>query len=63
MSEQTIKNMCELDEIAEKAGGFVAPFGDNKTSYDYRAMLAYCKEKGVEPLDLTVREYNSFIIR
>lgn len=63
MSEQELKRMQELDEAAEKAGGFLAPFSDAKTAYDYRAIIRYCREKGIEPLDITVRELNRFIVK
>lgn len=56
MSEQELKTMRELDELAEKSGGFVFPFGDNTVHYDYRKISQYCKEKGIEPIDLTIRE-------
>lgn len=63
MSEQEICDMRELDELAEKAGGFVAPFGDNGTHYDYRKISQYCKEKGIDPIDLTIREMSRFIVQ
>lgn len=62
MSEQEIRDMNRLDELAEKAGGYVAPLGNANTRYDYRKISKYCKEKGIEPLDLTIRELNNFII-
>lgn len=63
MSEQEIRDMRELDELAEKAGGYLSPLGNNKTHYDYRKISQYCKEKGIEPIDLTIRELNGFIIQ
>ncbi len=63
MSEQELKAMRELDELAEKAGGFVVPFGDNTVHYDYRKISQYCKEKGIEPIDLTIRELNNFVLQ
>lgn len=63
MSEQEIKAMRELDELAEKAGGFVYPFGDNTVHYDYRKISVYCKERGIEPLDLTIRELSKFVLQ
>lgn len=62
MSEQEIRDMNLLDELAEKAGGYVAPLSNKDTHYDYRKIGRYCKEKGIEPLDLTIRELNKFII-
>lgn len=63
MSEQELERMRELDEAAEKAGGFLAPLSDAKTSYDYRAIVKYCREKGIDPVDITVRELNRFRIK
>ena len=63
MSEQELKTMRELDELAEKSGGFVFPFGDNTVHYDYRSISKYCKEKGIEPIDLTIRELNNFVLQ
>lgn len=31
--------------------------------YDLRAIAKFCKEKGIEPLDMTLRELNQFIIK
>ena len=63
MSEQEIRDMRELDEIAEKSGGFVSFLGNNQTHYDYREISKYCKEKGIEPIDLTLRELSRFVIK
>ncbi len=62
MSEQDIRDMRELDELAEKAGGYVTPLSDSKVHYDLRKISKYCKEKGIEPIDLTIRELNRFVI-
>lgn len=62
MSEKDLRDMMALDDAAEKAGGFV-DFGIKAdTHFDYRKIIAYCKEKGIEPIDMTVRELNQFII-
>lgn len=63
MSEQQIRDMRELDELAEKAGGFLSTLGNNKVHYDYRKISKYCKDKGIEPIDLTIRELNCFVIQ
>ena len=55
MSEQDRKKMQELDAAAEKAGGFVDFVFDKNTHYDYRKIIEYCKEKGIEPQDMTIR--------
>jgi hypothetical protein len=51
----------ELDKAAEEAGGYVDPY-PREMRLDIRKMIKYCEEKGIEPLDLTLREYNGFII-
>lgn len=63
MSDETLRKMRDLDEAAESAGGFVAPFVKDDTHYDYRKISEYCKSKGIVPLDLTLRELNDFVIR
>ena len=55
------KNLEELDKAAEEAGGYVDPY-PKEMRLDIRKMIKYCEEKGIEPLDLTLREYNGFII-
>lgn len=62
MSEQDIKNMALLDDAADKAGGYVSPIFKGNEIYDYRKILEYCKQKKIDPLDLTVRELGKFII-
>lgn len=61
MSEQEIMNMRELDELAEKAGGFVSP-QNSSVQYNYREINEYCKKQGIEPIDLTIRELSKFIV-
>lgn len=63
MSEKELRKMRDLDEAAEKAGGFVASMDNRETHYDYRKISRYCKEKGIEPIDLTIRELNTFIVQ
>lgn len=62
MSEQEIRAMAELDEAAEKAGGYVSTPFSSQTSYDYRKIMAYCRENGIDVLDLTLRQLQEFII-
>lgn len=62
MSEFDRKKMIELDEAVEKAGGFVSALSSEDIRYDYRAIVKYCKEKGIEPVDMTIRELNSFVL-
>ena len=59
---QLRQDMKELDELAEKASGYVIPPGSNKVRYDYRKIIAYCKKRGIEPVDLTIKELGQFVI-
>lgn len=62
MSQEEWKLMKELDEAAEKYGGFTSPLHDTDIHYDYRAIIRCCKEKGIEPVDMTIRELNQFVL-
>lgn len=62
MSETERKGMIELDEAAEKAGGYVSNILGKDTHYNLRKLISYCKEKGIEPADLTLRELSKFIL-
>lgn len=55
-------NMYAIDEAAERAGGYVPLIKAEDIEYDYRKIIKYCKEKGIEPIDMTIRELNTFII-
>lgn len=63
MSEMERKRMIDLDKAAEEAGGFVSMIKSEDIHYDYRAIDKYCKEKGIAPIDMTIRELNTFIIK
>ena len=63
MSNLDIERMKELDEAAEKAGGFVSMLKSDEIHYDYREIIKHCKKRGIQPVDLTIRELNSFIIQ
>lgn len=62
MSEQEIRDMRELDDLSEKAGGFVSSFFSEQVHYNYRKIAEYCKDKKIEPQDLTLRELQQFIV-
>ncbi len=64
MSEQEYTKICDLDDLAEQAGGFVdfRPSSDTAIHYDYRAIIAYCKKNNIEPIDMTIREMQQFVI-
>ena len=63
MSEKEFRDICQLDDIAEKAGGYVDSSGSiSDIHYDYRAIIAFCRKQGIEPADMTIRELQQFII-
>lgn len=64
MSEKEFIQICELDDVADAAGGFVDfhPSSDSDIHYDYRAILAYCKERKIDPIDMTIREMQQFVL-
>ena len=45
MSKTELRQIQELDNVADLAGGFLAPLTKIDTHYDYRALLKYCREK------------------
>ncbi|MCL2045668.1 MAG: hypothetical protein FWG88_04720 [Oscillospiraceae bacterium] len=53
-----------LDEAAAIAGGYVAYTPGKKLiiDYDYRELSRYCRERGVEPIDLPEDELERFRI-
>jgi len=55
-------NGVTLDEAAYKAGGYVAYFPGKKLilNYDLRELSRYCRDKGVEPIDLSEDELKMF---
>ena len=57
-------NGMTLDEAASKAGGYVAYTPGKKliVDYDFRELSRYCREKGVEPIDLSAEEQKAFEI-
>lgn len=63
MSEKDFKKICELDDIAEQAGGFVdcTNLPHSEIHYDYRAIIEYCKKHNIEPIDMTIREMQQFV--
>ena len=64
MSEKDCNKICELDDIAEQAGGYVDfnPNTETNIHYDYRAIIEYCKKHDKEPIDMTIREMQQFVI-
>jgi len=54
-------NGLTLDEVAEKAGGYVIQPKKSDVKYDFRAMSEYARKKGVMPKDLTADEEKMFL--
>ncbi len=50
--------------MSEQAGGYVDfnPTSETGIHYDYRAIIAYCKKNNIEPIDMTIREMQQFVI-
>lgn len=62
MTQNDRQEMREFEDAAERAGGFVSPMLEGNVHYDYRKILAYCKEKQIDPRDMTIRELDKFIL-
>ena len=45
MSEQEIRDIRELDELSEKAGGFVSSAFSDQVHYNYQIGRASCRER------------------
>jgi len=61
-SDKERKAIQEFEEAAERAGGYVdyVPGRQSIIDADYRAMIKYCKEKGIDCMDLTDEEFAMF---
>ena len=62
MTEKERQDMIEFEEAAERNGGYVSYLPNTNQHVDYRGLIAYCKEKGIEPIDMTLREHNQFVL-
>ena len=65
MSNEEKNRMYELDDIAEQAGGYVDQNSDahiGTIRYDYRAIMHYCRKNNMQPIDMTIREMQQFVI-
>ncbi len=65
MTKKDILQLLALDDAAEEAGGYVdhtsrAHIGSVR--YDYRAIMRYCRKNGIQPIDMTIREMQQFVI-
>jgi hypothetical protein len=54
------KAIIEFEDAAEKAGGYVAWPPNGRAEHDYRKMIKYCQEKGIDCMDLTDEELQLF---
>ena len=67
MSEKDIRDMKKLDELAEKAGGYVAvPNQLNKSrkfDEDFSTMRRYCVKNKISFSSLTENDYEKMGIR
>lgn len=67
MSEQDIRAMRVLDELAEEAGGYVVPpkavEHSEKFEKDFSIMRKYCITNNKSFSELTVQDYDSMGIR
>lgn len=62
LSDKERKAWNDLDDLAAKCGGYVAPpKRPIVIEYDYRAMSKYCTEKGIEPMELSEEELQLFL--
>jgi hypothetical protein len=61
-SDKERKAIRNFEEAAERAGGYVdyVPGRSSIIDADYRAMIKYCKEKGINSMDLTEEEFAIF---
>ena len=57
--KKIINESNELDNY----GALTDPWNDDAPVYDYRKLLQYCNEKGIEPKNLSDEEMNLFLIR
>ena len=63
MSNEERVQMNALDDAAEKAGGYVTNIIGKDVHYNLRELIKYCKDKGIDPIDITLRELRNFIIQ
>jgi len=61
MDKEFARKAAELDRAAEKAGGYVVYPSNTTLRCDHRRVIAYCKERGIKPTELTPAEFNCFV--
>lgn len=52
--------MSDVREELQDYGVMTQPFSQDAPVYDFRKLLAYCKEKNVKPENLSDSEYKMF---
>ena len=65
MTKEDKLQLLALDDAAKEAGGYVDHTSRAHTGsvrYDYRAIVQYCRENGIQPTDMTIREMQRFVI-
>jgi hypothetical protein len=61
MSKSEFEKICELDDVIEQEGGLgLDPFGNAR--YDYRAIIKHAQSRNIEPIDMTIRELNQYVV-
>jgi len=60
--DEYARGLLELDRIvaAEANGCFTVPINENTPVYDFRSMLKYCDEKGIDSAELTDEQLKQF---
>lgn len=62
MTDKERQDMIGFKEAAERAGAYVSYLPKANQHVDYRGLIAYCERKWIEPIDMTLCEYNQFVI-
>ena len=63
MTLEQIRNIAEIDDVADKNGGYLDFVTAQKEHYDYRKIIEYCKSNNLSPLELTEKEKSFFVIK
>lgn len=59
---EKIKREMEEFEAGFPSGVYVIPSGPNEPRIKVREMYQYCREKGIDPEDLTEEERDKFLV-
>lgn len=65
VTKDFVKALVALDDAAIEAGGYLAPPATERREikYDYRALMKYCRERGISPSSLLDDELERFRIQ